>query len=36
MLIGGAALASAYVAMVAWSGLGRIWLAAVRSGRQGI
>jgi len=36
MLIGGAVLASAYVAMVAWSGLGRIWLAAVRSGRQGI
>jgi len=31
MLIGGATLASAYVAMVAGSGVGRIWLAAVRS-----
>ena len=35
MLIGGATLASAYVAMVAGSGLGRIWLAAVRSPRSG-
>jgi O-antigen/teichoic acid export membrane protein len=35
MLIGGAALASAYVAMIAGSGLGRIWLAAVRSPRPG-
>jgi O-antigen/teichoic acid export membrane protein len=35
-LVGGATLASAYVAMVAGSGLGRVWLAAVRSGRPGI
>jgi O-antigen/teichoic acid export membrane protein len=35
LLIGAATLASAYVAMVAGSGLGRIWLAAVRSPRLG-
>jgi O-antigen/teichoic acid export membrane protein len=35
MLIGAATLASAYVAMVAGSGMGRIWLAAARSPRPG-
>lgn len=35
MLVGGATLAAAYVAMVAGSGLGRVWLAAVRSPRPG-
>ena len=35
MLVGGATLAAAYIAMVAGSGLGRLWLAAVRSPRPG-
>jgi O-antigen/teichoic acid export membrane protein len=36
MLVGGATLACAYVAMVMLSGRGRIWLAAVRSQQQGL
>jgi O-antigen/teichoic acid export membrane protein len=35
LLAGAATLASAYVALAAWSGLGRIWLATVRSPRPG-
>jgi O-antigen/teichoic acid export membrane protein len=35
LLAGATTLASAYVALAVWSGLGRIWLATVRSPRPG-
>jgi hypothetical protein len=35
LLAGATTLASAYVALAVWSGLGRIWLDTVRSSRTG-